>query len=117
MKVLIVDDDETILRILSAYLDRKGGYEVVATSSPQEALDIIRNTTVDLLLSDIMMPGMLGSRLYQEISQISPDTVCILISGYEKDMFNLPPGILFLKKPIDSEALFSTIEKARKKPA
>jgi two-component system, cell cycle sensor histidine kinase and response regulator CckA len=111
-RVLIVDDDETILRVVSAYFDRNNEYEVLATSSPQEALEIVRSTPVDLLISDIMMPGMLGSTLFHQIKQISPKTICILISGYGEEMYNLPSGALFLKKPFNTSELFSTIKKA-----
>ncbi|MBN2319958.1 MAG: response regulator [Acidobacteria bacterium] len=111
-RALIVDDDETILRVVSAYLNRNDAYEVLTASSPQAALEIVRSAPVDLLISDIMMPGILGTRLFQEIKQISPNTVCILISGYEKEMYNLPSDMVFLKKPFGADELFSTIEKA-----
>ena len=111
-KVLIVDDDFTVLGILSSYLKRNGGYEVRTTSNPQEALEISRNDPVDLLIADIMMPGMLGPKLFQEIKLTSPKAACIFISGYERDMYNLPSDILFLSKPVESVELFSTIEKA-----
>jgi len=112
-RALIVDDDEAILKVVSAYLKRNDEYEVFATSSPQEALEMVRKSPVDLLISDIMMPGILGTRLFHEIKQISPNTVCILISGYEKEMYNLPPEMLFLKKPFTADELFSTIVKAK----
>ena len=116
-KVLVVDDDETVLRIVSSYLNRSGGYEVISTCSSQEALEIVRRSTIELLISDIMMPGMLGSRLFQEIKQISPDIACILISGYQKEMHNFPPDIVFLKKPFNSEELLSAIKTVRTRTA
>ena len=111
-RALIVDDDETILRVVSAYLKRNDEYEVLTASSPQEAIEIVQMTPVDLLITDIMMPGILGTRLFQEIRQTSPNTGCILISGYEKDMYNLPSGMLFLKKPFGADELLSAIKKA-----
>ena len=116
-KALIVDDDETILGVISAYLNRYDEYEVLATSSPQKALEIVKSTPIDLLISDIMMPGMLGSRLFQEIRQISPETICILISGYGEEMYSLPSGVLFLKKPFSTNELLSTIKKAMSQSA
>jgi two-component system cell cycle sensor histidine kinase/response regulator CckA len=110
-RALIVDDDETILRVVSAYLKRNDKYEVLTASSPQEALEIVKKSPVDLLITDIMMPGILGTRLFQEIKQTSPNTGCILISGYEKDMYNLPSDMLFLKKPFGADELFSAIRK------
>ena len=110
-RALIVDDDETILRVVSAYLKRNDEYEVLIASSPQEALEIVKKSPVDLLITDIMMPGILGTRLFQEIRQTSPNTGCILISGYEKDMYSLPPGMPFLKKPFGADELFLAIKK------
>jgi two-component system cell cycle sensor histidine kinase/response regulator CckA len=112
VRVLVVDDDETILRIISSFLNHDGGYTVLTTSSPQEALEIARNSPVDLLITDIMMPGLLGSKLFHEIRQLSPKTACIMISGYSEEMYNLPSDTLFLHKPFDSRTLLAVIRKA-----
>ena len=111
VRVLIVDDDQTVLEILAAYLDRNGGYETVTTSDPKKALEIVQNNTIDLLIADIMMPDLLGPKLFDEVKKVSPRTACIFISGYGEEIYNLPPDVLFLKKPISAAAFFSTIEK------
>lgn len=112
-KILVVDDDKAVLGVVSSFLDRADAYEILTASSPEEALKIIRSAAqVDLLIADIMMPGMLGPRLFQEIKQLSPKTLCVLISGYTEDMFNIPSDTLFLQKPFDSKQLLSVIDKA-----
>ena len=58
-KILIVDDDIEIRKIISIYL-RNEGYEIIDAPDAIEALDILRNTTVDLIILDIMLPKMDG---------------------------------------------------------
>lgn len=65
------------------------GYRVIACTSGQEALERFKNGGVDLVLTDLIMPGVDGTKLIEEIKSISPQTPAILLSGkvkiYDRD--------------------------------
>lgn len=62
MRILVVDDDQDILQLVSIHLTREG-YEVERASNAQQALDLLENTEVELAIVDVMMPGMNGFEL------------------------------------------------------
>ena len=57
------------------------GYRVLTSNSGREAIDLFRQSPVDLVLSDFMMPGMNGEELIRQVKEVSPDTPAILFSG------------------------------------
>ena len=78
-RILIIDDEPNVLSVLYALLEDK--YECKTAQSALEALEYLKEESYDLVLSDIMMPGMSGLELLAEINQLCRDTVVILISG------------------------------------
>ena len=97
--ILCVDDNEQALSIRKILLETRG-YRVLACNSGELALEAFRRGGVDLVLTDLLMPGVDGSRLIEEIKRLSPQTPAVLISGrikvYERetlaDLF-LPKGM------------------------
>jgi len=97
--ILCVDDNEQALSIRKILLETRG-YRVVAVNNGDVALEVFRRGGIDLLLTDLVMPGLDGSRLIEEVKMLSPQTPAVLISGrvkiYERDtladMF-LPKGM------------------------
>jgi two-component system response regulator CpxR len=97
--ILCVDDNEQALSIRKILLETRG-YRVLACNSGELALEAFRRGGVDLVLTDLLMPGVDGSRLIAEIKHLSPQTPAVLISGrikvYERetlaDLF-LPKGM------------------------
>jgi CheY-like chemotaxis protein len=97
--ILCVDDNEQALSIRKVMLETRG-YRVVACGTGQEAWEAFRKGGVDLVLSDLLMPGVDGAALVDRIKNSSPETPAILFSGrvraYEKetraDVF-LPKGM------------------------
>ncbi len=87
--ILCVDDNEQSLSIRKVMLETRG-YRVIACASGLEALEHFRNGGVDLVLSDLVMPGLDGHKLIEAIKEVSPQTPAILFSGkikvYERDM-------------------------------
>jgi len=97
--ILCVDDNEQALSIRKLMLETRG-YRVLACSNGHHALELFKQGGVDLVLSDLQMPGLDGAELVQKIKEISSDTPAILFSGkirvYEKDMradIFLPKGM------------------------
>jgi CheY-like chemotaxis protein len=83
-----VDDNEQALSIRKLMLETRG-YRVVACSGGVQALEAFRQGGIDLVLTDLLMPGLDGAALVGKIKDISPQTPVILFSGkvkvYEKD--------------------------------
>ena len=86
--ILCVDDNEQSLSIRKVMLETRG-YRVVACNSGQGALDEFRKGGIDLVLSDLIMPGLDGTELIERIKNEAPHLPAILFSGkikvYEKD--------------------------------
>jgi two-component system, OmpR family, response regulator CpxR len=97
--ILCVDDNEQSLSIRKIMIETRG-YRVIACTDAAAALEIFKKGGVDLVLTDLMMPGMDGTELIAAIKAISPTTPAILFSGkirvYERetqaDVF-LPKGM------------------------
>jgi CheY-like chemotaxis protein len=109
VRVLLVDDDPIMLKVLSRLLLRYG-YEVFPASGADQALEIIKNAApVDIVVTDISMPEMLGTELIREIGALSPGTVGALMTGAVAQQ-NLPDGVPVLSKPFSVEELTHFIE-------
>jgi CheY-like chemotaxis protein len=86
--ILCVDDNEQSLSIQKVLLETRG-YRVIACTTAQDALERFRHGGIDLVLTDLIMPGVDGTRLIEEVKAISPQTPAILLSGkvrlYDRD--------------------------------
>ncbi len=80
--ILLVDDEPEIRELISDYLIEDEGYEVLTAEDGLHALEILRNNRVDLVLSDINMPGMKGFDLLKEVKHLYPETKRVLITAY-----------------------------------
>lgn len=86
-------------------------YEVVVARSPAEALDLVRapETQFDVLVTDVIMPGMNGRRLAELVQAMRPDTLVLYMSGYTDDVVLqsgvLPTDSAFVPKPLNANAL------------
>ena len=110
-RVLIVDDEPVVLELLSGIL-RRLGYEVFPASSGQEALEIVHSGPVpDLVISDVVMPGMRGPELIEILRREAPGVAAMLISAYGAPA-KLASGIHFLQKPFLPKTLANAVERA-----
>jgi CheY-like chemotaxis protein len=111
--ILLVEDDPTILEMSLVMLERLG-YRVLSTDNPNEALRLAaRETgTIDLLITDMIMPGMNGKELAGQLVARHPTLKLLYMSGYTADVIAhhgvLDMGVHFLQKP------FSHVELAAK---
>lgn len=114
-KIMIVDDEPANLRLLERLFRRD--YTVVAASSGQEALQLLGQHDVALLITDQRMPGMTGIELLQRTVSLRPHMVRIILTGYT-DMTALVEAIncghvyKYMTKPWDNNALRLTVERA-----
>lgn len=80
-KVLVVDDEEQLCISLSRLLEAKQ-FSALYTTDPTKALDIIRGESIDLLISDLKMPGISGTDLMKSIRSFNKQLPIIMVSGY-----------------------------------
>src|ERR1035437_5073656 len=78
--ILCVDDNEQSLSIRKLMLETRG-YRVIVCTTGEEALKVFRSGGIDLVLTDLMMPGLDGNELVTHVKQVSPETPIILFSG------------------------------------
>ncbi|GIE48887.1 hypothetical protein Ani05nite_24210 [Amorphoplanes nipponensis] len=108
--ILVVEDEEAVRDIVRRTLV-KAGYRVHAAADPQEALKMCLedDITVDALLTDIIMPGMSGTRLAAELRHSRPDLPVLFMSGYTNGPTpggqELPPDAPLIRKPFETAAL------------
>lgn len=95
--ILCVDDNEQSLSIRKVMLETRG-YRVVSCASGQEALDVFKKGGIDLVVTDLVMPGVDGSRVIEEIKTVSPQTPAILLSGKVKIYDHNTRADVFLPK-------------------
>ena len=110
--VLLAEDDATSREIYSTVLDAEG-YRVIEVPDGQAALAVLNSEPVDLLLTDIMMPGMTGIELLERARQIRPDLRAIVMTGHKTSEAVI--GALrnraceFLEKPFRTEELLEAV--------
>ncbi len=111
---MLVEDDDPV-RIFGARALRNKGYEVIEAKSGEAALDLLRNAaqTIDLLITDVVMPHMDGPGLVREVREIYPEMKVIFISGYTEDTFrqhlDSDDAIDFLPKPFSLKELAAKV--------
>ncbi len=115
-KILIVDDEENILNALQR-LFRKENYRILTAISAEEALKIMEEQEVDLVISDLKMPVTNGVEFFTQAKQIKPDALRIMLTGHA-DLKSVMEAIekgevyRFLLKPWDDDELKMTIKQA-----
>lgn len=112
--ILVVDDEIHMCEILKRLLE-KVGYTVFTASNGKKALTITREQKPDVILLDLMMPGMNGREICKVVREISPDTkVIYLTAKVESDLAKLKEirneADNFIAKPATSKKILSSIE-------
>lgn len=113
--VLCVDDEPRITSALKALLRRD--YKVLIANGGKDALDLLKVNSVDVLISDQRMPGMLGSELLAEVSRLYPQTMRILLTGFMDrqaivDSINEGEVYRFINKPWDNFEIAQVVAEA-----
>ncbi|HLH08753.1 MAG TPA: response regulator [Terriglobales bacterium] len=95
--ILCVDDEDTPLTLRKLVLERMG-YEVLTANSGEEALRVLAEVRVDLVISDHLMPGMLGAELARRVKTLRPNLPFILLSGVNEIPEDAKYADLFISK-------------------
>ena len=80
--LLVVDDEEMVLVSIKSFLMLETEYDVLTANSPPEAIELLKQRTVDLVISDYLMPEMDGISLLMQVKQMQPHVIRILLTGY-----------------------------------
>ncbi len=112
-KVLVVDDEPEIRKLVTAMLARNG-YRVLSADSGENALRLFKsNPDTDLLLTDVVSPGMSGPMIADQISALKPDIKVLFMSGYDGTQvvqrYVIERGYSLLTKPFSMEQLESKV--------
>ncbi len=115
-RVLVVEDDASVRRAVTRILERSG-LAVEAVGRAEEALEALgAGTPVDLVLTDLVLPGMGGRTLVDHLRDVRPELPLVVMSGYAEgspgQRGDLPPDIAFIQKPFDPVELVDTLRRA-----
>ena len=107
-ETILLVEDELVVRRLVAEILESNGYSVLQAGDGPSALELLRRHTgpLDLLVTDVVMPGMSGPEVAGAVAAMRPGTQVLYISGYTDSSIGhhgvLEPGIAFLQKPFDA---------------
>jgi len=113
-RIMIVDDDQFYHEFCSDVLGQEG-YQVKSTYTGEEALEVLKREPVDIMLADLVMPGMDGMSLLDKAKQVNPEVDVIIMTGHasvETAVQALKSGAAdYLTKPLNPEALKLTVKR------
>jgi DNA-binding NtrC family response regulator len=117
-KILIIDDEPDMLKLLSMILREKTLYEVTTTNNPVEAIELVKRGGFDLVISDLKMPGFDGIEIIDAVKRVDEDIPVIIITAYgtleSASEAMQKGGFDFITKPFRKEQILFTIDKALK---
>lgn len=108
--ILIVDDDESILESCKRILERVGA-DVETCINAGESILLAERTEFDLLIADIVLPGIYGTELWARLQKDNRIGACIFMTGYESLQADLSPDTPLLYKPFDARTLVEACAK------
>ncbi len=112
--ILVAEDEPAILEMSKLILE-KFGYRVLVAATPEEAVNVAKahDGRIDLLLTDVVMPGMNGQDLAKQLITLHPESVCLFMSGYSDDVIAhrgmLDEHVNFIQKPFTMQALTAKV--------
>ncbi len=114
MRILIIDDEEVLQDVLSSLL-RKEGYEVLSATTGEKGLEALDEEDVDLVILDLMLPGISGQEVLQEIRRRDPEMVVVVVTAYssiESAIQAMRQGAFhYIPKPFKNEEVLLTVKK------
>ena len=110
--ILVVEDEEAMREVALRIL-RRNGYNVLGAATGQEALTIIAGVSCDLLLTDVIMPHMLGRELVERVHEVRPALPVLYMSGYSQGVLGpqraLGEEVELIQKPFTEQALVDKV--------
>ena len=118
-RLLIVDDEEALLKLLEAQFSEQTDFEIVTATSAEAALQILSKKRFPIIITDLKMPGMSGLELCKKIRESNPLSYIIAMTGYQ-DFFELKNCLAegfddYFKKPFEFAELLEEVQNAHRK--
>ena len=115
--IILVDDHEVVRKGVRAYLDTLPDFQVVGeASSGEEAIDLVTELIPDLVLMDLIMPGLDGVETIRRIKKISPRTQVVVLTSYHEDAHIFPAlkagAISYILKDMKMDKLVDALHRA-----
>jgi NarL family two-component system response regulator LiaR len=115
--ILVVDDHEVVRQGVCAYLNTRSEFAVLGeAASGEEAIELVREHIPDVVLMDLIMPGMDGIETIRRIKAISPRTQVVVLTSYHEDIHIVPAlkagAISYILKDMKMEKLADTLFRA-----
>jgi len=114
-RILVVDDDESLRRVLQVQLEQQG-YAVTSAASAQQALSALQLRSYDLVVADLKMPGFSGIELLRQMRSQYPETIVIILTAFgtvETAVQAMKAGAYdYLTKPVDPEEMSLVVGRA-----
>ncbi len=111
--VIIIDDDVTVLNMIDSGLSSKG-YRCETATDAESAFELISKTSFDIMITDIILPGMGGFELTEKATKLRPNILVIIMTGYTEDFSYdraIETGVSdFIKKPLTVQELIIRIQ-------
>jgi len=115
LKILVVDDNKEFCRNVRDILVELKNYQVMVAYDGFKDLKLVEQNSFDLVLMDVMMPGMDGVETFEKIKEVAQDTPVIMITAYDEGKLireALRKGVFgYLKKPLDFDRFFSLLNR------
>ena len=115
-KILAVDDEPDMLKLLSMIIKEKSPHTITTTNNPLEALEIVKQGSVDLVIADLKMPGLDGSELLDAVKKVDKDIPVVIMTAFATEEAASETlqkgGFDFIIKPFRKEQILTTIERA-----
>jgi DNA-binding NtrC family response regulator len=108
-------EDDTSLRELTSALLRQAGFNVIAAKDGASALELAAQNSdkIDLLLADVVLPGISGRKVAEELTALHPEMKTIYMSGYSDELVVqhgvLGPDLILIEKPFTRDSLVSKV--------
>ena len=114
--VLLIEDEDPVRAFTSKALSKRG-FRVIDTNSGKEAIETAKSTHIDIVISDVVMPGTSGPETVAEILKIQPNVKVMFVSGYAEEIFYQHKSInldemFFLSKPFTLKQLLQKVSEA-----
>jgi len=115
--ILVVEDDEAVRATTHRMLERQG-YRVIAAQGEDDCFEAARDRSrrIDLLLTDVVMPGIHGKALYDQLAALQPGLLVVYMSGHSQSIIAhhgvLEPGACFIQKPFSVASLAGKVREA-----
>jgi two-component system, cell cycle sensor histidine kinase and response regulator CckA len=122
-EVVLIVEDEPAMREVTRRMLLRGGYQVLAVATGSEAVDIVSGQQhhVDVLLTDVVMPKMLGKEVASRVRACQPDVRVLYMSGYTQGLLSaqdvLEPGVYLIEKPFAKTALLAKLREVLAGPS